>query len=152
MPHYGTFQNVWALLDNDAHGPLDIERAQQLLDEAETRFDNELRLRFAVPFTLADNPESFDIAIMVTSRMAAASYVRLRAQTSSNEDMAWYADRLDKEAADWMARLKTPLVPADAPSAASPYLMLPDDGGGVARTSSAFFQRAHVTPGDTTHW
>jgi phage gp36-like protein len=151
MPHYGTFQNVWALLDSDTFGPLDIERLQDFLDDAEVEFDNELRLRFAVPFTLADNPDAFDIAIKVTARMAAAKYIRARNQNSA-QDLSWYARQMDKEAQEWIARLKTPLVPVDAPAAASPYVLRPTDGEGVARESAAFFKRTNVTPGSTSHY
>ena len=152
MGHYVTYIDVMRLLDDEAQGPPDIERVDAMIDEAEARFDNDLRLRFATPFTLAENPDSYEIAQMVTARMAAANYLRQRGARSNDEKAVWYADRLDKAADEWLARLKTPLVPADAPGAGSPYVMVPTDGGGEARESLAFFQRSHVTAGNTKHW
>jgi hypothetical protein len=150
--HYTNWQDAWDYMDPDIFGPPDIERMEQYLADAEAAFDAELSIRFDVPFTLALHPDSYGIAKQVCGRRGAAEYIRWQGGRQGGTDSPRRAVELDRDADVWMARLKTPLVPADAPDADSPQVMLPTDGGGVVRSTAAFFTRGHVTPKTSTHW
>lgn len=150
--HYTDWQDAFAYLDPDAFGAPDTERIELFLANAEAAFDAELAIRFNVPFDETLQPDSFEIAKQVCGRRGAAEYVRWANQGAGGEKSPRRGEELDSDADVWMARLKTPLVPADAPEADSPQVMLPTDGGGGARETAAFFKRAHVTSGNAAHW
>ena len=150
--HYTTWQDAWQYLGPELGAP-DTERLEgTFLADAEAAFDVELSIRFDVPFSEALHPEAFDVAKNVCGRRAAAEYVRWANRIAGGTDSPRRAVELDEAAEVWMARLKTPLVPADAPAADSPQVLIPYDGGGAARETSSFFKRGRVTPGSPTHY
>lgn len=150
--HYTTWQDAWQYLDPDVFGAPDTDRLEKtFLLDAEAAFDAELAIRFNVPFEQALQPDSFDVAKNVCGRRGAAAYVRWANQRAGGTESPRRAVELDQDADSWMARLKTPLAPADAPDAGSPQLMIPGDGEGAARTTSSFFGRDRVTSGSATH-
>lgn len=151
--HYTDWQDAWQYLDPDVFGAPDTERLEDtFLANAEAAFDAELAIRFSVPFDEILHPDSFDVAKNVCGRRAAAEYVRWSSRMSGGEAAPRRSVELDRDADAWIARLKTPLVPADAPDASSPQVMIPTDGGGTARETNAFGKRSHITPGDSEHW
>ena len=151
MGHYATIQDVLTLLPT-SFGPIQPDRLEEFVDEAEQYVDSELALRVALPISEATHPEWFDLAQKITVRRAAAAYLRWEGQQLGTEDRLWFANLLSGEAREWIERLKTPLTPANAPAASSEYLLCPSDGGGEARDSNAVFQNSQITPGNSNHW
>lgn len=151
MGHYANWQDAFQHLNPEVYGSADVEVLEAYVNEAEDWFDNELRLRFAVPFDSTENPEAFALAAKVVALRAAAAYVEYKKQDAITEGTIWFVKSLRAQAKEWMERLKSPLVPTDAPGAASPYTLMPKDGGGVARDTEAGFKNANIMSG-STHW
>lgn len=150
--HYGTWSAAWAHLDKDVYTSqrLDTVKLGECVETAEAIFDNRLRAHFDVPFDASDNPESFDIAVKVTSRLAAASYYEWANQAEAKDEQSWYPKRLRAEAEEFYKMLETRRVPEDADEAADPHVYIPTDGKTVA-VNPALFSRSRIT-GGSGHW
>jgi phage gp36-like protein len=154
--HYITWQDAQAHLDREVHtaGQIDIARLQRLCEDAADKFDNELRLRFEVPFVQATSPEAYKIAQNVCARWAAAAYIEWAEQAQGTKDQVWYFDRLKADAQEFMDQLTSRRAP-DAEVNASGLVYVPDDGVEVAGEEPvvhrALFKRDRL-PGGTNPW
>lgn len=150
--HYGTWNDAWAHLDKEVFKSqaLDIVAMTECVEAAETVFDNRLSIRFTVPFTVAENPEAYDIAKKATSRIAAAAYYERQNQAESKDEQSWFPRRLRQEAEEFIKLLETKRAPEDTPVADDPYVYAPTDLKTTA-VNDALFTRTRIA-GGSGHW
>lgn len=153
---YVTWQDAWEHLDKQVfiEGDLNITKLEALCSDASDNFDNRLRLRYTVPFTLAVNPDAYRMAQKVTSRWAAAQYLRNQQQSEGTDEQLWYAAQLEREAGDFMASFEARKAPEDAVVNASGLVFSATDG--LADTELAenlpIFSRSRLVSGSGKHW
>ena len=148
---YITWPDAKEHLDEKGLGRIETTKLQELCEIAETRFDERLRIRMAVPIVESDSPQAFDIAKKVTSLWAAATYWREAPSAQGREDYVWFSRHLEKIAEDLISTLERPWLGADAKEAEDPLVHVPRDGLTTATATAAIFKRANVAPGGT-HW
>lgn len=152
---YCSWQDAWEHLDKQAfEATLDTDRLQTLCEDAAIRFDNRLRLRYVVPFVEATAPDSFLIGKKVTSRWAAAIYLRSIQQIQGTEEGVWYADDLDREAEEFIGLLETRKAPADATANTAGVVFAASDGepDTEATEDKPIFRRERLVKGGSYHW
>ena len=155
MSVYTTWDKAREYLDAESLGSdFDVVLMQKFVEEAEQRFDARLRRRFDLPFTVADDPDSYNIAHNVCSIWAAAEYIRNRHQAEGSEEQAWYANNLDTMANQQVGFLETRRAPADAEPNDDPLVYTPYEGNAtyVAAMPDAIFRRRNITTGSGYHY
>ena len=151
MGHYADREDVLQKMDPDI-GSVLLDRLELCITEAEQIVDAKLALRCTLPITVSTHPEWFAVAKNVTVRLAAADYLENVGQREQDEKSLWHPTNLRAAAMEWFKQLQTPLAPANAPDATSPYVNSPTDGSGVERVSAAKVQGSSVTLGGSKHW
>jgi len=153
---YCSWQDAWEHLDKQTfqQANLDTDRLQTLCEDAALRFDNRLRLRYVVPFDETEAPDSFSLGKKVTSRWAAAIYFRSQQQSEGTGEGSWYADRLDREAEDFVTLLETRKAPSDATANSDGVVFTASDGepDTEADEDLPIFRRERLVNGSTYHW
>ena len=155
-PHYVNWIDAAEHLDKTAYDEDHIDQGhlQQLCEDAEEAFDRRLQRRFDVPFDESTNPDSFDLAKKIVSRIAAADYMEWSRQVEGTEDKAWYARRLRDDAEIFYGFLESRRAPTDAEDPDDPLVYVPTDGLASTDTTTrpAFATRDHITAGNSSHW
>jgi len=146
--YYTNWADARQYLDNTTVGDVDIPKLQALSEVQDARFDGRLRRMYDVPFVLAEDPDSFEIAKKVCGMWAAAAYLRESLSAEGTEENAWWANYLDQMAEDLIAALENLGAPDDAEAAADPLQHIPYDGGD---RPAAVFKRDNVTGGVLHH-
>ena len=162
---YSTWQDAWAHLDKQVYleAQLDTVKLEALCGDASDVFDNRLRLRYEVPFTLALAPEAYAVATKITSRWAAAQYLRNQNQSEGTEEQLWYADKLEQEASLLLAPFEARKAPTDAVVNTAGLVFSPTDGmedwpfatvdtAAAAVAHEPIFRRSRLVNGATDHW
>lgn len=153
---YVTWQDAWEHLDKQVYieAGLNTVKLEALCGDASENFDNRLRLRYEVPFTLALAPEAYALAQKVTSRWAAAQYLRNQAQSEGTAEQMWYADSLEREAAAFMVSFETRKAPTDATVNTAGLVFSPTDGiGDIEPTANLpIFRRDRLGKDSPSHW